>query len=153
MLSLLRRKPTPRGATQLPSRTDPDRVAEGNESNCCSLHCKCPHRLRKILNFDSSLLQRTLNPMAGTQRPTGAELARDRWEIGSSCCSSRCTCPRRLNAGLLISMRKSAINLKRAAASARKNRKQAAIANVKSRQRRTTRRSCQAHAQIYIPPK
>ena len=44
-----------------------------------------------------SLLRRIPSPMAAMQRPIHTEPARDRWETESSCCSSRCTCPRRLS--------------------------------------------------------
>jgi hypothetical protein len=69
-----------------------------------------------------SLPRKTPNPRAEKRRPIGLDNAQVRREIGSSCCSSHCTCPRRLYVVPFLPlqcMRQHITNLKRAAASAR----------------------------------
>jgi hypothetical protein len=63
-----------------------------------------PHSKHLINPHLSSLLRRTPTQTPTTLQLGNPELARGLWDMWSSCCSSRCTCPRTMTDHRLISM-------------------------------------------------
>ena len=99
-----------------------------------------------------NLLRRTPDPTATTQRQTGTELVRGLWETWSSCCSSHCTCPRRLNDHRsLLTRQRNPPPTHSLHSSMMGKQKRRRTAVVKSRQHKDTRRSWQTHTLVPIP--
>jgi hypothetical protein len=87
------------------------------------------------------LLRRTPGPTATTQRLNRTELAPGLWEPWSSCCSSHCTCPRRLKHRCLMRMRQRKPPTHICSIIGTQQRRRTAV--VKSRPHNNTNHSCQ----------
>jgi len=97
----------------------------------------------------SCLLRRTPGPTATTQRLKRTELAPGLWEPWSSCCSSHCTCPRRLKQRCLMRMRQRKTPTHTTSIIGTQQRRRTAV--VKSRPHNDTHHSCQTNTLVPIP--